>query len=240
MLKIDNREPEIIKTYFQESKDKLNIDILFENLEQADFLIYNSDNEILMIIERKSISDLLSSVKDNRYAEQSNRLLELRENLNINENNIIYYIIEGNRNNIIPDSTEFKTFYSCIFSLNYKKKFNLLLSNSINETIVFITEFITRLCSNKYNNDIKNTNVKSLIKKEIPTRTNIGAIMLSSVPDIGYNTASNILKYYNNSIYEFIQKLKVSEENIKILEEFKINNRKLSKKIIKNIKDYLL
>lgn len=53
----------------------------------------NESDETLLIFERKSISDLLASLKDGRYEEQSYRL----SGSNTNNHNIIY-IIEGDPN----------------------------------------------------------------------------------------------------------------------------------------------
>ena len=83
-----------------------------------------------LIIERKSISDLLSSIKDGRYEEQSYRL----NGSNIHNHNIIY-LIEGGilsqsqsssyYNNKYSGKTNKEndkfTAYSAIFSLNYYK-----------------------------------------------------------------------------------------------------------------------
>ena len=49
--------------------------------------IIDKNNNIVMIIERKSLNDLLASVKDGRYNEQSFRLDETPI-----ENNKIFYI----------------------------------------------------------------------------------------------------------------------------------------------------
>lgn len=244
ILKVDNREPQIIKETLKNLQVKNLNSIKFENLEQADFIIESisecnensnaASNKLLFIVERKSISDLLSSVKDNRYSEQSVRLTLLKEQTKVP----IYYIIEGNRNNLVKDSIDYKTFYSCIFSLSYKKGFNVLLSNSIEETILLLTEFISRLTkeSNLVINENSNVSKSNelLIKKQTVTKENISALMLSCIPGIGLTTAESIISNYNNSI------LKLLSSDSKQLEDIKINNRKLSKKIISTIQEYLL
>jgi ERCC4-type nuclease len=142
IIEIDNREPCIIKDYFMNS-DKVYISKL-KNLEQGDFIIRDSDENILLIIERKSINDLLSSVKDSRYSEQSERYLQL----DLPSNKIVY-IIEGNYENFSKDTIEFKTIYSCIFSLSYNKGFTLLFTENLHSTIILIEQFINRLIENK-------------------------------------------------------------------------------------------
>ena len=87
-IEIDNREPSIIKEYFN-SIDNKKVITKLKNLDQGDFIIKDSNENILLIIERKTISDLLSSVKDSRYIEQSDRYLELDL-----PSSKIYYLIE--------------------------------------------------------------------------------------------------------------------------------------------------
>ena len=55
-------------------------------------IIFTSDDESVthIVIERKSFSDLLASVKDGRYAEQSHRLIHCFPN----PHNIVY-LLEG-------------------------------------------------------------------------------------------------------------------------------------------------
>lgn len=230
LLKVDNREPQMIKESLKNTQIKNLESIKFENLDQADYIVEDNNNNIQFIIERKSIQDLLSSVKDNRYSEQSVRLTLLKEEINVP----IFYIIEGNRNNLVKDSIDYKTFYSCIFSLSYKKEFNVLLSNSIEETILLITEFIVRLIKDNNSKNNNSNNTELLIKKQTVTKDNISALMLSCIPGIGLTTAESIMSKYNNSI------VKLLNSDLNELENFKVNNRKLSKKIISNIREFLV
>ena len=94
IFEIDNREPQSIKEYFlNNSNEKLIVRL--KNLDQGDFIIRDNSENILLIIERKTINDLLSSVKDTRYLEQSERYIQL----DLPSNKIIY-IIEGNYHNL--------------------------------------------------------------------------------------------------------------------------------------------
>lgn len=237
ILNIDNREPVLIKEYFQKKTD--NIHSKFSNLQQGDFIIsFKTDliDDILLIIERKSIEDLLASVKDNRYIEQSNRY-SLLENIGCTKY-VVYYIIEGNINKYSKDSIEYKTIYSCIFSLSYKKGFTVLQTSNVNETINIIEHFYSKLYKEiKSTKETKeSTEQNFLIKKPSVKQEDIDIYMLNLVPGIGFNTAKEILSNYNKSFYEFWKALKNSEVD---LEAIKINNRKLSKNIVKNIKMYL-
>ena len=83
-LIIDNREPKEIIALLQSRVDNVELD----NLNIGDFIIKNNDGDIVLIFERKSLSDLIASIKDGRYNEQSFRLSECET-----DNSNIYYII---------------------------------------------------------------------------------------------------------------------------------------------------
>lgn len=81
VLLIDIREP-------NEVKEKLkDVNIVCKQLNVGDYLYEDEDGNVKLVIERKTIADLQSSLKDGRFREQRNRLLEL--------NCKIVYIIEG-------------------------------------------------------------------------------------------------------------------------------------------------
>lgn len=229
IIEIDNREPAIIKEYFSKSINSSNnlIKIRLKNLEQGDFIISDNDENILLIIERKTINDLLSSVKDSRYTEQSERYSQL----DVPSNKIIY-IIEGNFKNFQKDSVEFKTIYSCIFSLNYNKGFTILFTDSVDNTCTIIEEYLNRLIENKISSKFK----LNLVKKQIITKENIDSYMLNLVPGIGLQTAKQILNNYDGKIYNLISEIEKNEDTLK---NIKIKNRKISSKVIANIKEYL-
>jgi ERCC4-type nuclease len=145
-IKIDNREEELIKNInylianIPSFKD---IQVVIETLPLGDIIIYDDESEKL-VIERKSVNDLLSSIKDGRYEEQSYRL----NGLNHHNHNIIY-LIEGdiNRlNNRFKDNKiEKLTLYSAILSLNYYKGFSVIRTFSLEETAIFICNTANKL-----------------------------------------------------------------------------------------------
>lgn len=233
-LEIDNREPSDIKNNFMLNDCKISgFKCNLKNLEQGDFLIKDTYDNLLILIERKSINDLISSVKDNRYLEQSDRYNSLELS-----NSKIYYIIEGNIDNYDTNSIEYKTYYSCIFSLSYKKEFSIIISKNILDTINWIKQFIYRIVENKESTSSKT----NLIKKQIVNQSNINEYMLNVVPGIGLNTAKQILKIFDGNLNTMINKLKEDSEilnNIKISDK-NIKERKISKKVIENIKNYLV
>ena len=80
-LEIDNREHGMNFNSYE------NISFVKKTLQVGDIQI-RKDDEIIAILERKSISDLLCSLKDGRYSEQKSRLLSSKSILK-------GYILEG-------------------------------------------------------------------------------------------------------------------------------------------------
>ena len=233
-LEIDNREPSDIKNNFTLNDCNISgFKCNLKNLEQGDFLIKDTNDNLLILIERKSINDLISSVKDNRYLEQSDRYNSLELS-----NSKIYYIIEGNIDNYDTNSIEYKTYYSCIYSLSYKKEFSIIISKNILDTINWIKQFIYRIVENKESTSSKT----NLIKKQIVNQSNVNEYMLNVVPGIGLTTSKQILKYFDCNLNMMINKVKEDPEilnNIKISDK-NVKERKLNKKVIENIKNYLV
>ena len=161
-LIIDNREPEEIINII---KSRVN-NVELKNLELGDFHIVD-DNELetletLIIIERKSISDLIASIKDGRYNEQSFRLNE-----NLLDNSNIYYLVEGDSNKFVKykKEQEVKMLYSSMLSLSYYKKFSLIKCNNIIDSCEFIIRFYEKL--EKDREKLKKNKIKLEKKKVI-------------------------------------------------------------------------
>jgi ERCC4-type nuclease len=156
IIKIDIREQELIT-----SINKLvlfipifkQLKVITENLPLGDVIIADDKDEKL-VIERKTIGDLLASIKDGRYEEQSYRL-----NGSDYHNHNIIYLIEGdiNRVNRFKDNRiEKTTFYSSLFSLNYYKGFSVLRTFSIEETAFFICNTILFIHCHFRSNNLSN------------------------------------------------------------------------------------
>lgn len=251
-LLIDNREPQSIIKYLnainESSKNKITIEVT--TLDLGDYIFYDETRETnLIIIERKSLQDLESSIKDGRYAEQSFRLNDCPTH-----NHNIIYLIEGTiinyRNNAFRP-----TLYSSVFSLNYFKGFSII--NSVNqiETGEIIYNFSQKLIrenfkqgfyslqptsdiSNNYIED-NNTYIEAIksTKKSYITQDNITEIMLMQIPGISSQTAKAITQNHN-TIANLIESLKKNPECLDNLKM--INGRKVNRTAIESLKKYLI
>lgn len=199
----------------------------------ADILITNDDeSEIFVYIERKSITDLLASIKDGRYAEQSYRL----SNCCANPHNVIY-LIEG----MLPPKDK-KLVVSCIASLNYFKGFSVHRTVSMQETAFYLMAFADKLMreglkSTGGSNDY--TSVVKVQKKANITTENIGQLFLMQIPGISSTTALEVMKPFK-SFLEFVEHVK---QNPEYLENIKMESngktRKLGSNVVKSIQTYI-
>lgn len=258
---IDKREHKIIE-YIVNShiKDTLPdyITLQYDVLTIGDILIkYNE--EIHVIIERKTITDLMASIKDGRYAEQSLRL----QNDHTHNHNIIY-LIEGIFSTL--SRKEHQIINSCFTSLGIFKGFSLMKTNSIAETTHYVFDmadkifrslnngkkiyYVTPTTSCEASQNIDETqpssenrnycNVIKTVKKDNITRENIGNILLMQIPGISTTIATAILENFRD-FHHFISEI---NENPSCLDNMKYESkgktRKINKNCIDNIKDFLV
>ena len=111
-------------------------------LDLGDILIQTDDDKDVMLIERKTLGDLLSSIKDGRYKEQSYRLIHSSGF----PPHAVVYMIEGMMSQL-RTVIDKKTVYSAMGSLNYFKGFSVFRTCSLYEsaeTIVWISQKIER------------------------------------------------------------------------------------------------
>ena len=263
-ITIDYRENtlfELCKQHIEKNHIK-NVELIMENLPIGDIIISSNEKE-LVIIERKSLNDLASSIKDGRYNEQSYRL----NNCDIHNHNIIY-LIEGDWNQYCRSnfnkSINQHTLMSSIISINYYKGFSVHRTQSISETALYIVYFADKLerennkkqsfysnmtiesqpnNSSEHNQETKEptsySQVVKKVKKDNITIDNIGEIILSQIPNVSSQGAIAIMKKFK-TIKNLINEL---EKNDKCLDDIFIGidkPRKLSKPCKSSIYKYLL
>ena len=250
-LILDTRERElknICENLITSSEDYKDIKIETKSLELGDMIIRDDENNDILIYERKTISDLIASIKDGRYNEQSYRLNGLEHH-----NHNIIYLIEGV---ISKTLKERQMIYSAMFSINYYKGFSLMRSANIDETAYIIFNNILKIKKEKdkqpfyYNKNLENTENKeeksysTVIKKKKNaniTQDNFGEIVLCQIPSISSKTACIIMKEFKTikNLIECLNKDPGCLDNIKYETEKK-QLRKISKTSIKNIIEFLL
>lgn len=111
-------------------------------LPLGDVLIQTNEGKEVLIIERKTFSDLLSSIKDGRYEEQSYRLL----NSSGFPPHSVFYLLEGMFSQLRSD-IEKKIVYSAMTSLQFFKGFSVHRASTVNESaewIIYMADKIER------------------------------------------------------------------------------------------------
>ena len=249
---IDFREKDILK-YCNEQLNGRDIEIKTENLLLGDILIDK------LLIERKTINDLAASIVDGRYREQSFRLVKALE-----EGYKVFYFIEGNMD-LYTGSMSKNTLVSTIYSLT-NKGFQVLLTKNCKETSYFLLQFAEKMKKDKIKEmkvkheilesiemnstetkeikEIKETkesyeNTEGIIqtkKNKNITKQNISVFMLCQIPGISITNAGILLEKYGH-ISNLIIAMK---QNPNEIEEFRNNDKKLNKNIIKNLNEYLM
>ena len=205
IIKIDFRESAVLEKIESISVEYSDITIVSENLQIGDVAICDDLGNEIIIIERKTLSDLAASIRDGRYKEQSHRL----HNSNIH-NHYIYYLIEGNICTFKPSRfgkrpITWKEIMSAMTSLSYHKGFSVHRTINIEETSMWLLQTTDKLRRTKdpafYTDNettMKTSNdyvdVSKRAKKANIDETNIGAIMLTQIPGVSTTSALAVME----------------------------------------------
>jgi len=238
-------------------------------LPLGDILLRTDDNDAdLLIIERKCLADLLASIKDGRYEEQSYRLLH---GSGVPAHSIIY-LVEGMFSQL-RNPADKKIIFSAMTSLHFFKGFSTHRTAMVQETaewLLHVADKIDReLAKGKmpyYMNKLVTTpletntleennteapvaantsvadycSVVKKVKKENVTPENIGEIILCQIPGISSVTAISIMKQFRGFSH-FIEEIKTNPACLEnIVTESNGKTRKISKNCIESIKQFLL
>jgi ERCC4-type nuclease len=226
-------------------------------LHLGDAVIQDDESKEILLFERKSIRDLLASIKDGRYEEQSHRLIHSSQ---IHSHNILY-IVEGMYSQT-RDSKEKQTVLSAISSLLLFKGFSVLRTCSLNETAETIVSIALKLERDfkkgkmlAFSNTIGHENVAvsveepvkkycevvKKVKKDNITPQNVGEIILSQIPGISSTTAMTIMGHFT-SFSDFMEQIRNQPDALKDMQYTDSSGkmRKISSSVLKNIRIYLL
>ena len=116
-----------------------NVKITTEQLLIGDILLRTDAKKEILLFERKSLPDLLASIKDGRYKEQSHRLTHTS---GLNPHNVVY-IIEGVLSTLRPSDK--KIVLSAIASLSYFKGFSVFRTASVFDTAEIVLAMATKI-----------------------------------------------------------------------------------------------
>jgi len=219
-------------------------DTIKKNLDLGDIIIYNEpEGNIAAVIERKTVKDFASSIKDGRYKEQKARLIDCYVKKGI----FVMYIIEDfkwspeTKINGIP----YTTLMNSIITTMIRDNIYVYKSNNLNETKDFILALLTK--SQVLQIPIKEEaspsqdyleNSLKLKKKDNKKESDSMIFILCQVPRVSVKIAQGIRTLYP-SIKDLILAFLESEEKELMLSSIKVNNRRLGKNVSENIWKYL-
>lgn len=206
---IDERERELYdKSYSIVQANNTYVVLSKEVLPLGDVFITTDENKHVMLIERKTLQDLLASIKDGRYEEQSYRLTH---SSGLPPHSILY-IIEGQLSQL-RSNIERKIVYSALTSLNFFKGFSVIRTNNVIETaeyIVWMSEKIERnflRCVFPYYLQPQYCKYMQM-PDEITNKINDDTLELEDIDDNG--TLENTLRTENNIVLPFIKTAEIS------------------------------
>jgi crossover junction endonuclease MUS81 len=230
MIHIDNREHDCI-SYCSTN----NIEIQVTVLEVGDIVVEHEQDKL--IFERKTISDLAASIKDGRFREQKQRLLQYPFHR-------ITYIIEGASFHTLHTTPTLygistTALQSALVSLSYRDGFHVIYTSSVEETMTYIQFISKRMIEHpeKVQFTQKETTEESYLSsvkvktKKIDNITPIicYSLQLAQIPGISTKLAQDIIKMYPTLI-RLITVLQ--EKGVKALHEVPGIGKKKSEMII--------
>jgi ERCC4-type nuclease len=207
----------------------------------GDVLFKMDETRELILFERKSFTDLLASIKDGRYEEQSHRLIHTS---GLHTHNIVY-VLEGVFSTLRSPADK-KIILSAMTSLSYFKGFSVFRTATVLETAEMIWAMANKMQKefdkgkpvpqysqsvqtdtlNQTTDPVQEEQATSLAttssygnfvkkaKRDNITPENIGEILLSQIPGISSHIAVEILKHFGGSFTQLIQEIKTAPEKL--------------------------
>jgi len=251
---VDEREAALYELCINHENYAKDNFVLEKRVLQLGDILFTSDDESVtyLCIERKSFQDLLASIKDGRYTEQSYRL----SNCYPNPHNVVY-LLEG----MLSTVKDKKTVISCIASLNYFKGFSVHRTVSMAETALYVLCMADKMSREfkKGNLPVQQAsmqqvsteqqvstvveaqstdycNVVKVSKKANITKENIGQLILMQIPGISSTIAIELMRPFKSFI-DFVDHIR---ENPEYLNTVTVKQRKIGSNIVKGILEFIL
>jgi crossover junction endonuclease MUS81 len=166
------------------------------NLVIGDFIYKNNEgngsndvSSVYYIIERKSISDLASSIKDGRFREQKERLSESNAN--------IIYIIEGNVNTLKGNGICKTTLKSSIMNLQLKHKYLVFKTDSESDSLEYLLLLYKKI---RENNGIDFNKSENVTFKKKDSMSSVYVNQLTMINGVSKAIALKISEKYTSLI----------------------------------------
>lgn len=179
-IQIDSREIKLIDHFNKYDWCKI------LTLDLGDLIFFKNEEPIL-IIERKTISDFSASIIDGRYREQKERLKK--------SNCEITYLVEGN-----VMYHKFKsTLIGAMCNLLYRDNIKVIKTISIKESIEYIEKLVKKFEKDDFGKE-SGTNIKNyrIKKKDCYNPVDCFKLQLNLIPRVSINMAKMLSDKYEN------------------------------------------
>ena len=239
IVHIDFREKELYDILSKTAD--LPFTVASQNLEVGDIMITTDGDQPLLVLERKTLSDLATSNRDGRYREQRARLLSVK-----GQGISIAYIIEigqgwsNDLNRIWPGKVIESTLYSIIIRLQLRYGISVLQTKDTMSTISLIRQLCKMLQedtevflqTNVADATVAAAAYTEALSAQKSANRNMkrpAAGMLCSISGVGAKMSESILDACNGTLEEIMKK---TEEELAVIN---IGKRTIGKILAKSI-----
>lgn len=235
---VDNRERELITLL-----TKNNVSLKVETLDLGD-IIFKNDDQIIFVIERKTLNDLKASICDGRFREQKARLMS-----NFEKSRIMY-LIEGRVSTAsdgVVSGMSISTILGSIINTLLRDDLKVYKTNSIDETAIFIQRLLEKFTSEidmffKDSKPVDYVSTLKIQKKANMTPTVWFVSQLALIPQVSTSIASEISTVYPSlislvSAYQSVEDGKQREELLANIKQK--NGRRIGEKISKRVYEFV-
>ena len=247
LIKLDVRETRLRSMMLPLLPQGDTVTLVNEQLPLGDALICDDDGKVRLLIERKTLADLASSVVDGRYKEQGARL----EQCGLPRHHV-FYLIEGDVGRFRGKMKRMSgdTLRSCTISMAVIKGFSVHTVSCLGESARWVVQLAKKLGTSggsplyHENGDTPmcptTAPVCTSAKKDGCTPENAALRMLAQVPGVSVATASAISAAYP-TIRALVEALSANTcclENIRIVAASG-KSRRLATSVQQRVREHL-
>ena len=196
---VDHREVELKRTMVDAfiHPKQLDIgDVLFAHMQK-----------VMVVFERKTVSDLSSSVVDGRYLEQKVRL----QTFSTTHNVPVVYIIEGCSMMCHNDVRLSENSLSALkMSMLFDNDIKVVYTESTQQTVEFLRRAFGHISSNLDSNTCPKATIDDIMcmkKNRLITSSNLFRLQLSQIPGVSIKLSQVISSTFDNSAVTFFAEL---------------------------------
>lgn len=179
-----------------------------KSLDIGDVCFMDSSGNHLLIVERKTVSDLKASLRDGRWEEQKERIKSNRGTA------IVVYVIEG-RPSVEP------WYVSCILGSQIRDGICVINTADVEGTLFVIKKMWEKMGNGDWVNssESKQFGTRRIKKSDNNTPTEIWKSQLACIPRLSLDMAKKIVEVYptliefqNNATIESLESLQISSK----------------------------